>query len=286
VERQQSRRDRCAAQAAGRRSFAEELIAMRTVNPPQSQFAHLRTALMLHAFGLVLLGAPLWLSAQAPTDQTPTPGATPKPVHIHKRPSPAHPESVTQASELQAHMVAPKPEKPKWPAFDQPVQASVVWDSRGLSIEASNSSLQQILRDVSTATGVKIDGVTSDQRVFGAYGPGQARDVLSQLLQGSGYNVIMVGDRGEGTPRQILLSTRQSTTSATAARPYQANNNNEEDEADEPPPPPEQPEQPVRPAFPPGAPPRSPQQIMQEMQQRQQQIQQNQQQQPNQPQPQ
>jgi hypothetical protein len=183
-------------------------------------------------------------------------------------------------------MVVPKPEKPKWPAFDQPAQASVVWDSHGLSIDATNSSLQQILKDVSTATGVKIDGITSDQRVFGVYGPGQARDVLSQLLQGSGYNVIMVGDQGQGTPRQILLSTRQSTTPASTARPNQANNNNEEDEADEPPSPPEQPEPPVRPAFPPGVPPRTPQQIMQEMHDRQQQIQQNQQnqqqQQPNQ----
>ncbi len=259
---------------------------MRTVNSPQFRFAHLGTALMLPAAGLVLLGAPLWLSAQASADPTPAPESTPKPVFIHKRPSPAHPASATGATSVQAHMVVPKPEKPKWPAFDQPAQASVVWDSHGLSIDATNSSLQQILKDVSTATGVKIDGITSDQRVFGVYGPGQARDVLSQLLQGSGYNVIMVGDQGQGTPRQILLSTRQSTTPASTARPNQANNNNEEDEADEPPSPPEQPEPPVRPAFPPGVPPRTPQQIMQEMHDRQQQIQQNQQnqqqQQPNQ----
>jgi len=284
VERQRSRRERCAAQAAERRSRAEELVAMRLVNPPQFRFAHLRAALLLPAVGLVLSGAPHWLSAQAPADQTPAPESTPKPVHIRKRPSPAHPASATQAPGVQAHMVAPKLEKPKWPAFDQPAQASVVWDSHGLSIDATNSSLQQILKDVSTATGVKIDGVTSDQRVFGAYGPGQARDVLSQLLQGSGYNVIMVGDQGQGTPRQILLSTRQSTAVSTPQKPNQANN--DEDNAEDPEPP--EPEQPVRPAFPPGVPPRTPQQIMQEMHDRQQQIQQNQQnqqQQPNQPQP-
>ena len=224
---------------------------MRLVNPPQFRFAHLRAALLLPAVGLVLSGAPHWLSAQAPADQTPAPESTPKPVHIRKRPSPAHPASATQAPGVQAHMVAPKLEKPKWPAFDQPAQASVVWDSHGLSIDATNSSLQQILKDVSTATGVKIDGVTSDQRVFGAYGPGQAR---------------------------------QSTAVSTPQKPNQANN--DEDNAEDPEPP--EPEQPVRPAFPPGVPPRTPQQIMQEMHDRQQQIQQNQQnqqQQPNQPQP-
>ena len=49
--------------------------------------------------------------------------------------------------------------------------------------------------------------MNSDERVFGAYGlRSQARDVLAQLLQGSGYNVIMIGDQGQGTPRQLLLS--------------------------------------------------------------------------------
>jgi len=257
---------------------------MRRVIPPQSQFAIIRTALkalMLPAAGFALLGCPLWLSAQAPPDQTPAPESTPKPAHIHKRPSPAH-HAVSPAPDVPVPVTPPEPEKPNWPAFDHPAQASVVWDSHGLKIDATNSSLQQILKDVATATGVKVDGMSSDQRVFGTYGPGQARDVLSQLLQGSGYNVIMIGDQGQGTPRQILLSTRQSSASPAAAKTGQANS--EDDDADEPPAP-QEPEQPVRPAFPPGTPPRSPQQIMQEMQQRQQQIQQqqNQPQQPQQP---
>jgi hypothetical protein len=63
---------------------------------------------------------------------------------------------------------------------------------------ATNSSLQQILSDVSTATGVKVEGTPGDQRVYGSYGPAPARDVLSQLLDGSGYNVLMIGDQGEG----------------------------------------------------------------------------------------
>ena len=64
--------------------------------------------------------------------------------------------------------------------------------------------------EVSTETGTKVEGMGADQRVYGDYGPGQARDVLSQLLQGSGYNVLLAGDIGQGAPREIVLSPRQS----------------------------------------------------------------------------
>ena len=90
---------------------------------------------------------------------------------------------------------------PDWPVNDKPSPASVVWDATGLRINASNSSLQQILSEVSTETGTKVEGMGADQRVYGVYGPGQARDVLSQLLQGSGYNVLLAGDIGQGAPR-------------------------------------------------------------------------------------
>jgi hypothetical protein len=132
-------------------------------------------------------------------------------VHIHSADgatsdhTPATPSNASASSES-APAIAQAPEKPKWPVFDHPTDASILWDSRGLTIDAANSSLQQILKDVSTATGVKVEGLSSDERVFGTYGPGLARDVLSELLQGSGYNMIMVGDLGQGAPRKI---TRQ-----------------------------------------------------------------------------
>ncbi len=213
-------------------------------------------------------------AAQASAAQTPgsapASAATAKFTHRRKRPSPAHSAAkpAAPAPQTPATATPSQPEKPKWPAFDKPAEASVVWDSQGLRIDASNSSLEQILKDVSTVTGAKIEGLGTDQRVFGAFGPGQARDVLSQLLQGSGYNVIMIGDQGQGAPRQVLLSVRQAGATQAGAKPASANN--EEDEAEEPAP--TQEGTPVRPGFPPGAPPRSPQQVMQEMQQRQQQV--------------
>jgi hypothetical protein len=148
----------------------------------------------------------------------------------------------------------------------------VVWNSQGLRVEAANSSLQQILKEVATLTGTKIQGLGPDQRIFGTYGPGTARVVISELLEGSGYNVLMIGDQGQGTPRQIILS---SQASGQAPQPAAANQNPQDDESadaqDEPQP--EPPPPPARNGFAPGAPPRTPQQIMQEMQQRQQQMQ-------------
>jgi len=169
---------------------------------------------------------------------------------------------------------APVPEAPHWPVNDQPEEPSVTWDSHGLSIEARNSSLEQILKDISTATGATVEGISGDERVFGVYGPGQPRDVLSQLLLGAGYNVIMIGDQGGGAPRQILLAARHTTDDqATPNRNAAANNNNDDDSADNDVE--DQPVQqpPMRPGFP-GGPPRTPQQMLQERQERMQQMQQ------------
>jgi len=249
--------------------------------PPSQRADWLRAASGLAVIPAFLLFGFQPLAAQAPAP-SPNTAAGQKPVHHHARPSAAH--RVVAPAPPPAVAAPEKPPVPDWPANDKPSPASVVWDSRGLRIEAENSSLEQILNDVSTATGAKVDGLGTDERVFGVFGPGQAREVLSQLLQGSDYNVMMVGDQGQGTPRQILLSSRHPGESHPASGANQANAGDEDTDADE------QPQEsgtpaPVRPAFAPGVPPRSPQQIMQEMQQRQQQIQQRlQNQQPEQPQ--
>jgi hypothetical protein len=158
----------------------------------------------------------------------------------------------------------PEPEIPKWPLNAEAGQATVTWDSKGLRIEATNSSLQQILTDVAAATGASIEGFGKDQRVFGAYGPGPARTVLSALLEGTGYNILMVGDLGQGAPRQLLLSTKNAA-SPQPNQPVAVNNNQANDaDADEEP---AQPPLPVRTpnAFPPGHVP--PQMLLERQQQ-------------------
>jgi hypothetical protein len=122
---------------------------------------------------------------------------------------------------------------------------------------------------VATATGAKVEGFDADQRIFGVYGPGQARDVLGQLLQGSGYNVLMVGDQGQGTPRVIVLSSRHAGTTVQAANA--APDSDEDADTDEQPA--QQPQQqtppPTRPGVAPGGPPRAFQQMQRQQPQTQ-----------------
>jgi hypothetical protein len=217
-----------------------------------------------------LTAGTLCATGEQPTSQPASPkAAAHKPVHHGKRPVSAHtPAPDPQA--VPAPVAPPAPKPPDWPINDHPTDANVVWNSQGLRIEAANSSLKQILKDVAVSTGIKVQGLETDERIFGAYGPGKARDVLVKLLDGSGYNVLMIGDQGEGTPRQILLTTQPKGDTPPAANGQTASNNEENSDADEQPEP--QPPPPnIRNGLNPGAPPRTPQQIMQEMQQRQQQ---------------
>ncbi len=189
--------------------------------------------------------------------------------HRVARSAAAHPPA-------KAVQAAPAP-APAWPINDHPAPASIKWDSSGLRIAAANSSLREILADVATATGAKVQGLASDERVFGDYGPGPVRDVLSQLLQGSAYNILIIGDQSQNIPLQIVLSARRSgdqpaATSQSATPTEDDAADNDVDEQPQPMPVPPS----IRPGFGAGAPARTPQQIMEEMQ-RQQQVQREQQ---------
>jgi hypothetical protein len=243
------------------------------------------------SFGLAMLAAgalltaPMLAAQSTQSNAAATETTAPKSAHSRSKPAAAH----TPVPQEPPEAAQPAPELPHWPANDSPAKPTVTWDSQGLKIDASNASLHQILNDVASATGTKMEGFGADERVFGEYGPGQARDVLSQLLHGSGYNVLMIGDQGEGTPRQIVLSPRKAGGApASANRPSQ--DSQDEDVPEQPEveeqPPPQQPLINGRPPMPPQGPPgvpRTPQQVLQELQQRQQEMQQQQQQQQPQP---
>jgi hypothetical protein len=198
----------------------------------------------------------------------------------------AAPAASTQHEPAPEAIAAPPPASPPpiLPANQPPNRARVRWNSRGLEIEASNSSLDQILHQVAAETGAKLEGFTQDQRVFGSYGPGPGVDVLSKLLDGSGYNVLIIGRRDTDAPLEIVLSARSPASPQTVAN-NQNSSNSKDDEAGEqlkpkPQPvyPPEPPgPQPIQNPFGNGGPPRDPLQFMQEILQRQQQIDQQQQ---------
>ena len=174
------------------------------------------------------------------------PAQTTKPVQQQKaaaRPAqprgraPAHARAASMQRQFVPESIAappPVPPAPIWPANQPPNQAKVSWDSRGLEVEASNSSLDQILRQVAANMGAKLQGLTQDQRIFGTYGPGPARDVLSKLLDGSGYNVLMIGGRDADRPLEVVLSVSPPASPQTAAN--NRNRSNSEDEEADPPP--------------------------------------------------
>jgi hypothetical protein len=104
--------------------------------------------------------------------------------------------------------------------------------------------------------------------------------VLLKLLDGSGYNVLIIGGRDTAAPLEIVLSARSPAGPQTAAN----NQNRCNSEQLEPEPQPNYPPEPPRPQsvqnpFGNGEPPRHPLQFTQEILQRQQKIDQQQQQQ-------
>ncbi len=90
------------------------------------------------------------------------------------------------------------------------VPARVVLRNGYLTVEADNSDLRQILQSVAGVTGMIIGGDIRSSRVYGVYGPRSPRDVLTELLAGSGYNFIMIGVSSNGAPRELLLSSEKA----------------------------------------------------------------------------
>lgn len=169
--------------------------------------------------------------------------------------------------------------------LDKPAEpATIDLGSGRLTIRADNSSLADILNRVKADSGMAVDGLSNDQRVFGSYGPGDPQEVLYALLNGTGYNVVMLGRTETGTPRELSLTPRSAggTPGFNSSHHQQEQVVQDEDNDDE---------QLAQPIEPPGAPQpdppqppngvRTPQQMLQELQQmrQQQQLQMQQQQQ-------
>ena len=186
----------------------------------------------------------------APAPPTPTPPvASPQPTQ------PAAPQQ-----QQAAPAVAPS-------LLQQPAQeAQIVFAGDTLSIHADNSSLTAILRGFAAKSGMQVEGLSSDERVFGTFGPGTPRDVLADLLNGTAYNLVLLGDLSNGAPRQLILTptTRGGGAPAAPAPEPDETVSNDQETADAPPdvPPPTPP--------PPGAAPgngvRTPQQLFEQLQ--------------------
>jgi hypothetical protein len=94
------------------------------------------------------------------------------------------------------------------PAQSAAKRAQVDYSAGELSITADNSSLNQILREISRKTGVKITGGVSDERVYGKYGPGLPSKVVARLLEGTGSNIFL-RETSSHTLSELILTPRQ-----------------------------------------------------------------------------
>jgi hypothetical protein len=124
-------------------------------------------------------------STQLPSTLPPTPATSPT-----TTPTPAPPPIPLTPSQL------------------PPNPAQVTYADGTLSISADNSSLNQILRQISTDTGMKITGGVKDERVFGNYGPAATDQIVSELLDGTGSNMVIVHSDGPA-PAELILTPRQ-----------------------------------------------------------------------------
>jgi hypothetical protein len=97
-----------------------------------------------------------------------------------------------------------------------PEPAVVTLKNGTLTVEANDSDLSQILRDLSRESGMIIEGPVRDVRVFGRYGPQNPSAVLTELLAGLGYNILMVGSSSGGVPGELTLTNRTGGPSPPA----------------------------------------------------------------------
>ncbi len=100
------------------------------------------------------------------------------------------------------------PPLPPTPAQQPPQRARVTYANDLLTVSASNSSLNQILRDISRQTGLKITGGVADERVFGEYGPAATSQVLASLLDGTPSNMVIVKSTTTAAPSELILTPR------------------------------------------------------------------------------
>lgn len=113
----------------------------------------------------------------------------------------------------------------------------VILDNGKLMVDAHNSDLSAILQDVAQRSGMSVDGLSRNTRVFGVYGPGSPRDVLSALLTGAGYNFVMVGGGTGNVPRELVLTAQNNSAlppnPVRPAQPQPASNNGENPDSGE-----------------------------------------------------
>ncbi len=90
-----------------------------------------------------------------------------------------------------------------------------------LTIEAKNSTLGDVLRAVEMQTKASFElPRDTTERVVGHFGPGRAELVLASLLNGSGYNYVMIGsEKSPNLLARVILTRSESASNASEISP-------------------------------------------------------------------
>jgi len=106
-------------------------------------------------------------------------------------------------SKKQQPQLPPLPSGPTGPVQQIPLDSiaavppQVTYQDNQLTIVAPNSTLGDILRAVRKQTGAEIEIPSAPERVVTRLGPGPARDVVAELLNGSRFNYVLLGSAGD-----------------------------------------------------------------------------------------
>jgi hypothetical protein len=110
---------------------------------------------------------------------------------------------------------------PPPPTLEQqpPTAPQVTYKNGQLSIDSRNATLSQVLRSVQAQTGASVDipPGAGNERVVATLGPGQPKDVLASLLNGSKFNYVILGEANKpGSVQKVILMASAGASAGTS----------------------------------------------------------------------
>lgn len=121
-----------------------------------------------------------------------------------------------------------------------PTAPRITYRNGLLSVESVNARLVDILNGVRAKAGIQFEGLqSSSDRVAGKFGPAPAGEVLTNLLEGSRYDYVIIGVPDDPAVVQRVILTPSASAAAAAgsnpagAQPAQEANGDEDDSPDD-----------------------------------------------------
>lgn len=223
VERQRASGERYGQVGSLLRGAAVFGLAAEANSRTGSEMMTRRTSKRKRSRGMpVLLGCMavlLWaMPGAAGQSAQGNPAKHPDVIHVHASTR----GDARKAAPATQELPTPTPEPPQ-----------VTLQNGRLTVRAQNSDLGTILGDIARLSGMRIQGADTRAHVFGVYGPGDVRQVLTELLDGLGDNFMLVGGTQDGTPQELLLTARGAAPPAPATQEAKPAQENSDDDADQ-----------------------------------------------------